>query len=195
VTGLPQIRTKYLDATANLKDFNLLILTSKEALKALQKADKTIFPDAVCVSKATADFAATQGVNVIGYANGYGKELFALIRQKYANRRCYFPHAKVVAFDMVAALQDAGITFTHETVYETFCMPKKETAFENGDIFIFTAPSTVACFMKNYGWQSSFKAVAIGKTTYEALPKTCEKYIAEQTTIVSSIEKARSLQC
>jgi len=193
VTGLPQIQTRYFEATTNVNDCNLLILTSKEALKSLRKTHKTLTIDTVCVSKATADFAAAQGLNVIDYANGYGKELFELVSQKYARRRCYFPRAKIVAFDMVGALNKAGIYVKDEVLYETYCMPKKEVVFRSGDIFIFTAPSVVGCFMKNYGWQNAFKAVAIGQTTFDALPSDCEKYIAEKTTIESSIEKARSL--
>lgn len=171
-----------------------MVLTSKEAAKAVLQTYPQIKTDTICVSSKTAEFAVTKGLKVVDYAFGYGKELYEIILQKYANKKLYFPHGKVLAFDMPFYFKKAGINFKDECVYETICNENNDKiTFLKGDIFIFTSPSTVECFFKNYQWQKEYYAVAIGKTTYEALPNDCKKFMAKHTTIESSIQKARSL--
>ena len=60
-------------------------------------------------------------------------------------------------------------------------------------IIIFTSPSTVECFFKNFVWDESYKAVVIGKTTQKYLPENIEIHIADKPLITSAIEKAFSL--
>ena len=171
-----------------------MVLTSKESIKALINSGVSMEGvEVVCVSQKTAQYAKKMGAVVKDYANGYGKELFAIIESKYRDKKIFFPHAKVLAYDMVSQMQKAGIFFEECCVYETQCSPKKEINFHKDDIVIFTSPSTVECFINNYGLIGGMRVVVIGETTKKALPKGVEVYSAKVTTIESCIEKARSL--
>lgn len=147
----------------------------------------------MCVSTPTAVYAQKMGMRPLQNAHGYGKELFEIVKKNYTDKKIFFPHAKVLAFDMIWHLRQHNIDFQEICVYETLCSAKENVAFKQEDIFIFTSPSTVACFEENYGFFSGLKAVAIGKTTKEALPQGVEVHTAQETSIYSCVAKARSL--
>jgi len=194
VCNLPQIKTLYHHTNIDLDSFDLLIFTSKESIKALQKSGIDLKGvNALCISEKTAHYAKKFHINVLESANGYGKELFEIIQARYKKKKIFFPHAKVLAYDLISKMQDEGIDLKHQCVYETVCEKKQEIRFKKNDIFIFTSPSTVQCFKQNYGFWSGLRAVAIGKTTKEAIPKGVEVFLSKKTTIESCIEKARSL--
>jgi len=194
VCNLPQIKTLYHHTSIDLNPFDLLIFTSKESIKALQKSGIDLKGvSALCISKKTAYYAKKFQMKVLESANGYGKELFEMIQARYKEKKIFFPHAKVLAYDLIAKMQNEGIDFEHQCVYETVCEKKQEIRFKKDDIFIFTSPSTVHCFKQNYGFWSGLRAVVIGETTKDAMPKEAEVFVSKKTTIESCIEKARSL--
>ena len=56
---------------------------------------------------------------------------------------------------------------------------------------IFSSPSSVECFFKNYTWDESYKAVVIGKTTAKYLPSNVEYIISKETSIDVCIKLAK----
>jgi uroporphyrinogen-III synthase len=61
-------------------------------------------------------------------------------------------------------------------------------------IIIFTSPSTIHCFFKNFVWDESYTAVVIGKATKVHLPENAEYVVAERPLIASCIEKAKEIE-
>jgi len=91
-------------------------------------------------------------------------------------------------------LKKAGIDLQEQVIYETGCITyeKREKPVENA-IIIFTSPSTIHCFLKNFSWDESYTAVVIGKSTKVHLPEYADYVVADEPLISSCIEKAKSL--
>lgn len=190
------IEAVYIETDIDLDSFDLCVFTSKEAINALQNSGiKLKGKNAIAVSAKTAEYARQAGMNVCDHAGGYGRELLELIKKKYHDKKLFFPHGKVLAFDLLSPMREANIEFFEQTVYETRCSRGcGKVPFEKDSIFIFTSPSTVRCFFDLYPWREDFYAVAIGKTTRDALPKQCKSVLAEETSIDACIEKASQIE-
>ena len=55
-------------------------------------------------------------------------------------------------------------------MYNTKCKQKINKIPEKNSIIIFSSPSTIKCFLNNFKWDSSYKAISIGKTTAKYFP-------------------------
>jgi len=60
-------------------------------------------------------------------------------------------------------------------------------------IIIFTSPSTIHCFLKNFEWDESYTAVVIGKATKVHLPVDAEYVVADEPLINACIVKAKEI--
>ena len=87
-------------------------------------------------------------------------------------------------------LKDNKINLDEVVAYETSC---KETNIdlEEDSIFIFTSPSSVECFFKQYNWKDSYKAVVIGKTTADYLPKNVDFIMSSETSVDECVNLAK----
>jgi uroporphyrinogen-III synthase len=100
----------------------------------------------------------------------------------------------VVSFDSRAFLKREGIELKEQIIYETFCIDyTKDKTPKKGAIIIFTSPSTIKCFFKNFEWDSSYRAILIGNATKAHLPKECKYRVADEPLIDSCIQKAKEL--
>ena len=64
---------------------------------------------------------------------------------------------------------------------------------EDDSIIIFTSPSSVKCFFNKFSWNSSYKAIVIGKTTATYLPKEIKNYqISSSTSVKDCVTLALS---
>ena len=61
-------------------------------------------------------------------------------------------------------------------------------------IIIFTSPSTIRCFFKNFEWHESYIAILIGHATKEHLPKVCRYVIADEPLIDACVKKAKEVE-
>jgi len=73
----------------------------------------------------------------------------------------------------------------YEEIKNKFGIPKK------GDIFIFTSPSTIKCFLNSFNWDKNYKAVAIGTRTASYFKG--EIVTSEIQTIENCIKIAKNL--
>jgi len=91
-------------------------------------------------------------------------------------------------------LEKAGIELQEQIIYETGCIEytEEEKPVKNA-IIIFTSPSTIHCFLKNFKWDESYTAVVIGRATKVHLPGNAEYVVAGEPLISACIEKAKSL--
>lgn len=125
----------------------------------------------------------------------YGKELADDVQALFSDKKLLYLRPKEVSFNSKAYLEKEGITIEEEIIYETSCRiysplekPKKDA------VIIFTSPSTIKCFLKNFIWDESYRAVVIGKATAAYLPKGCQFVIAEEQLIDSCIKKAIEIE-
>ena len=101
---------------------------------------------------------------------------------------------KEVSFDAKTFLAKAGIALQEQIIYETSCIryEKKDKPGKNA-IIIFTSPSTIHCFLKNFAWDASYTAVVIGEATKVHLPAKVRYEVADRPTIDDCILKAKQI--
>ena len=177
--------------------YDCLIITSKQASKALQQYAKEeyISKPALCISKQSAKSFQELGGQVLSIGKGYGDTLVEKIQQYPKETKWLYLRAKVVASDFVFICKEAGDFIDEKIVYASKCSEELlHVTVPQEAILIFTSPSSVECFLKNHTLLQRHKIVVIGKTTAKALPKNCSYILSDETTIESCMQIAHSLK-
>ena len=193
--ALPMISFELLTDTINFSSCDLLMFTSKQAVLSANTIDGSWknYP-CLAIGKATKKQIESLGGEVI-YApkDFYGESLAKDIQKLFAHQKILYLRPKVVSFDSKAYLAEQGIDLAEQIIYETSCIDYQEKEKpKKGAVIIFTSPSTIRCFFKNFDWDKSYKAVLIGKATQKHLPKECDYVVADEPLIDACIRKAKS---
>jgi len=195
VINLPQIEVKYRDVDLDFTSYDTLIFSSKNGVKSIAEKNtdwKNL--SSFAIGNPTANEIIKLGGRVeyvakSSYGNDFAKELIPLLKHK----KVLFIRAKKVLSNLEKILKEANINLSSQIVYETVCRKKTNEKFKSNSIFIFTSPSTIKCFFKNYEWLDSYKAVCIGDVTAKELPINVSFYISKIQTIDACIELAKTL--
>jgi uroporphyrinogen-III synthase len=194
--SLPIISFTLYEKEIDLESYDTLLFTSKQAVKSAYTLNlKAKEIPALAIGLATANSIVSLGGKVLYQAKKFnGKALSQDIIEKFKEKRILYLRPKVVSFDTKAFLQKAGIFIEEEIIYETSCIgyTQEQKPMKNA-ILIFTSPSTIKCFLRNFEWDESYTAVVIGKATQKYLPKECVYEIANEALISSCIEKAKEI--
>jgi uroporphyrinogen-III synthase len=194
--SLPMIRFKTTADRLNLSQCDTLIFTSKQAVITADSIDKRWkeYP-CIAIGGATKKQIEVLGGRVIYYPKSfYGEQLSTDIATFFRDRKLLYLRPKKVSFDSKTFLFKEGIILEEQVIYETTCIQYdlKDKPVK-GAIILFTSPSTIHCFLKNFQWDESYIAVVIGKSTKVHLPSNCRYEVAEEPLIVSCILKAQTL--
>jgi uroporphyrinogen-III synthase len=168
---LPVIAPVFWDAVIDLSDRDAVIFTSKQAVYALER----LTPEwkelpAFSVGRGTSEaIHAAGGTLFFESSRPYGDTLAEEVTATYANRRFFYPRAAKVVSNLENIFSQNGVDLKSTIVYETRCQPIDTAAIPHQAAIVFTAPSTVACFLARTPWQPGWVAVAIGDRTAEAL--------------------------
>jgi len=194
-TPLPMIEFKLTAKELDLSWCDTILFSSKQAVVFANRLNKEWkSKKIVAVGPATKDMALKLGAKDVYYPKEYYGEVLANdVIKHFSNRKILYIRPKVVSFDSYSFLKKHGVDIKEAIIYETLCKSYKDTTLEKNSTIIFTSPSTIECFFKNFKWDSSFKAVVIGKKTLKNLPKYVEVAVADTQTIKSCIKKAKSL--
>ncbi len=195
VINLPQIKLTCKDVKLDLTPYEALIFSSKNAVLAINKINnnwKKI--RSYLIGRQTAKTVKKLGGNIefissSSYGDDFAKELIDLLKDK----KVIFLRAKTVLSNLENILKNADIDLTSKVIYETTCREKTNEVIQNNSVIIFTSPSTVDCFFKNYKWDKSYKAVFIGDVTAKAFPLVISSHISKIQTIKACIELAKTL--
>ncbi len=108
-------------------DFSLydhLILTSKQAVKALKHYPKTDFLDkkALCISQATAKAYSDIGGKILEVGKGYGDLLIDTIKTYPKTTKWLYLRAQIVASDFGEVLRKEGFYIDEQIVYKSECL-------------------------------------------------------------------------
>lgn len=195
VTNLPQIKITCKERNLDLSSYDALIFSSKNGVKSIAKINhdwKNI--PSFAIGTPTAN-AIIQFGGILAYTakSSYGNDFAQELISRLRNRKVLFLRAKKVLSDLENILRNSGIDLTSKIVYETTCRDKTDEKIEENSIFIFTSPSTIECFFKNYEWHKSYKAVCIGHVTANAIPKNVSLHVSKTQTIDACIELAKTL--
>ena len=190
------LKITFFQPEIDFSDIDYLILTSKQAVKALQNYDKKeyITKKALCISKATAKAYEEIGGEVLDIGKGYGDTLVEKIQNYPLSTRWLYLRAEIVASDFVSILQQQGYDIQEKIVYKSECSQKiLHVNVANDAILIFTSPSSVRCYLQHHTFLSTQHIIVIGKTTAKTIPQTHNYILSEDTTVQSCIEIAKKI--
>ncbi len=191
--SLPMIRFETTATKIDFLDIDTLMFTSKQAVITANNIDKSWKNySSIAIGGATKAKIEELGGEVIFYPKKfYGKELASNIKEFFSHRKILYLRPQKVSFDSRAFLEKDGINLKEQIIYKTLC--KKYLSKDKpikGSTIIFTSPSTINCFFKNFSWDSSYTAILIGEATKTHLPKYCKYKVADKPLIDSCIKKA-----
>lgn len=188
---------KFNKFNIDLSEFDALIVTSKNGINSL-KFNSIILADILvfAIGKATAlsckEFGFTQIYEAL---NSHGSEFGAEILEKLYGKRVLFIKAKETISNLDIYFNQNGIDISVIDGYENLILKKDISSKpKSNSILIFTSPINVRAFIQNLGWDDSYKAVAIGKATAQALKPYTDPIISKSQTIKDCVELAKSLK-
>lgn len=177
------------------KKYDAIIFTSKNAVKALEynqimpslKTD--IYTIGIPTFKAAKNFGFE---NIyIGRArtgNAFACEISHLLVRK---KRVLYLKAEKTVSKLNLILERDGVRLDCIEAYENkFVKVDISLKPPSSAVLIFTSPFNVECFVKNFGWDESWRAVAIGKITAQSLEKYCEVAICGKVSIKDCVQTA-----
>jgi uroporphyrinogen-III synthase len=172
------------------------MFTSKQAVVSAQAIDprwKEL--PAVAIGPATAAQIRRLGGKVLHQPpEFYGKSLAEELVRLFRDRKLLYLRPEKISFDSRGFLAKAGIELKEQVIYRTVCRRyRSEEAPPSGAVVVFTSPSTIHCFLENFGWRPDYRAVVIGRATLEHLPEGCAHAVAEHPSIDACLEKARKI--
>jgi len=194
--SIKSLEVRFLKPTIDFNNYDYLIITSKQTVKALEQYDKKEFIDipALCVSIKTATSYEKYGGKILAVGDGYGDNLVKNIKEFSKETKWLYLRAELIASDFVHRSQNDGYDIDEEILYVSECSQEILDVRVNDDsILIFTSPSAISCFLKNNTINPDAKVIVIGKTTASSLPEGIEYQISEKTSIDSCIELAFTL--
>lgn len=197
IVWLNLCKIKFFKFDVNLNKFDAIIVTSKNSINALKfnsiaLADILVF----AIGKATAlsckEFGFTQ---IYEAQNSHGSEFGAEILEKLYGKKVIFIKAKETISNLDIYFTQNGIDISVIDGYENLILKKDISSKpKSNSILIFTSPINVRAFIQNLGWDDSYKAVAIGKATAQALKPYTDPIISKSQTIKDCVELVKSLK-
>ncbi|BEG57622.1 Uroporphyrinogen-III synthase HemD [Helicobacter sp. NHP21005] len=177
-----------------LPSLKALLFTSKHAPLSLEHSLKNTdtlaflksLPAFVLALK-SAQVAKDLGFNVAfvgqsGHAKGFVKEIEGLLPNP-----TLFVRAQEVATHALDFLPSL-IAYQNTPLK----LPKEQRPQPNS-VLIFTAPSSYRHFLENFAWDSSYTAIAIGTSTFNAFDPHICAHLSPQTSLEACIELAKTL--
>ncbi len=173
-------------------NYDYLILTSKQASKALEQYEKEEYIEkkALCISTQTAKSYERLGGKVLELGSGYGDDMKAIIKKYPKEIKWLYLRAESIASNFASELQEEKYNIEESVVYKSECSEViQDVQVQKNTVLIFTSPSSVKCFLKTHQIEEDKEVIVIGKTTAKALPKQIKYKIAKEKTIQSCFEE------
>ena len=191
--NLNLLHIEYFPINIELESYEAIIFTSKNSVKAIKLSNINISTKEVY----SIGSGTTKALNNINIQPLYtadsktGDEFGAILSEKLQGKKVIFFRAKEIISNIANTLQSSGVMVDEYITYETSCHRNVQSTIPPNSIIIFSAPSTVECFLKNFTWEKSYKAVAIGSVTLQALPSYIEVVQSDEHTLESCVKKAK----
>ena len=185
------LEISFFKPSIQFSQYDYLILTSKQAVKALSQYNNGDYnmKQALCISKATAlSFQKANG-KILEIGSGYGDNLSEIISSYPKDRKWLYLRAKEVASNFAQVSLYQGYDIDEIVVYKSSCsLNIKTIKIRQKAILIFTSPSSVKCFLKYHKLNEDYKVIVIGNTTAKTLPTDIKPMIAEEPSIESCLK-------
>ncbi|WP_104753181.1 uroporphyrinogen-III synthase [Helicobacter salomonis] len=183
-----------LSAPIALKPLQALIFTSKHAPLALEYSLENTpalaflktLPVFVLAAK-SAQTARSLGFHVVFTGKSAQAPTFAQEIQSQLPPRALFVRAKTTASNSLDHLSSLIVYENRPLILSQEYKPKPHS------ILIFTAPSTYHAFLANFSWEESYKAIAIGASTFKAFDPAICAYQSPKPSLEACITLAKTL--
>ncbi|MDY0193068.1 MAG: uroporphyrinogen-III synthase [Aliarcobacter butzleri] len=194
VENLEVFQIEYIKSDIDLKKYDALVFTSKNGVKAINSfnQDWKNIPSYAIAQKTANTIIKLGGVVEFIGNSGHGNDFAYELKNVLKDKKVLYVKALKTVSNLPNILKENGISLDEIITYKTSCK-KSNIILEENSIFIFTSPSSVECFFKQYSWKNSYKAIAIGKTTAEFLPSNINYEISSQTSVEECIKLAKQL--
>lgn len=187
---------KFKKFNINLNDFDSLVITSKNSIKALKYNDIKFFDlEIFSIGDGSTKEALEFGFSKIYTAkNSYGDEFAHEISPFLKNKKVLFLRAKDVVSNVSGILRQGCVNLKEILAYENsfLNLPKGLQPPKNSTI-IFTSPSNVDGFLKNFDLDLSYKIIVIGKKTQSKIENFPNLILSQKQSIKYCIEIAKKL--
>lgn len=197
VENLPTIEFETVTTKIDFENIDLLLFTSKQAVITVDSINKEWHKiPSIAIGSGTRDeIIKMGGTTILTSTKFYGNDLAREIIDNFSDKTILYLRPEIVSSNITEILLNANINIFEQVTYKTQCikydMSQKPPL---NSIIIATSPSTLNCFMQNFGWCESYMVVAIGKTTAATLANNINFVISNKPTINSCIEKANELE-
>ncbi|MDN5102004.1 uroporphyrinogen-III synthase [Aliarcobacter butzleri] len=194
VENLEVFQIEYIKSDVDLKKYDALVFTSKNGVKAINSfnQDWKNIPSYAIAQKTANTIMELGGVVEFIGNSGHGNDFAYELKNVLKDKKVLYVKALKTVSNLPNILKENGIFLDEIIAYKTSCK-KSNIILEENSIFIFTSPSSVECFFKQYLWKNSYKAIVIGKTTAEFLPSNINYEISSQTSVEECIKLAKQL--
>ncbi|MDN5113373.1 uroporphyrinogen-III synthase [Aliarcobacter butzleri] len=194
VENLEVFQIEYIKSDVDLKKYDALVFTSKNGVKAINSfnQDWKNIPSYAIAQKTANTIIKLGGVVEFIGNSGHGNDFAYELKNVLKDKKVLYVKALKTVSNLPNILKENGIFLDEIIAYKTSCK-KSNIILEENSIFIFTSPSSVECFFKQYSWKNSYKAIVIGKTTAEFLPSNANYEISSQTSVEECIKLAKQL--
>lgn len=194
VENLEVFQIEYIKSDIDLKKYDALVFTSKNGVKAINSfnQDWKNIPSYAIAQKTANTIIKLGGVIEFIGNSGHGNDFAYELKNVLKDKKVLYVKALKTVSNLPNILKENGIFLDEIITYKTSCK-KSNIILEENSIFIFTSPSSVECFFKQYSWKNSYKAIVIGKTTAEFLPSNINYEISSQTSVEECIKLAKQL--
>lgn len=188
----------YLDFEVDFSKFDCLIISSKNALKALKLSKSKINFDTMvyAVGEKSANYAKEFGFKNVKFpTKAYGKNLASEYLHEFKNKKCLYLRAREICSGLDEYLLKEGVALEQVIVYENISLKPKinQEQIHHPGVFIFSAPSSVERFLNFFHLEKNDKVVVIGKSTALKLQNFPNLYLCKEQDLNSCIKLAKSL--
>ena len=192
IENLEVFKIDYVKTEIDFFKYDALIFTSKNAIYSVDSFNKDWKEiPSYAIAQKTADIikklnGKIEFIGNSGHGNDFAKEIIPFLK----NKKVLYVKALKTVSNLVNLLKENDVLIDEVVTYKTSCKESTKV-LENNSIFIFTSPSTIECFFKQYSWKDSYKAIVIGKTTAKYLPKDVNYEISLETSVDECIKLAK----
>jgi len=186
----PVLGFMYLDCHIDFNEYDLLVITSQNALLAI-KNDKQqwINKKILTVGQATQELAIQMGaLDVVCSSVNNAKSMILENISLIQSRKTLYLRGKRVSTDIKSILKLQNINIYEKIVYENFCnIDNISLKIEKNSWVILSSPFIVECFCNNFDLQD-YKIMLFGKKLFKKMPKHSKYQISPKDTIKDTVE-------
>ena len=197
VKNLKVCEIEFLKFSVDLSKFEALVITSKNSIKALKFNNiKKVNLKVFSIGDGSSKEALKYGFSDIYTAkNSHGNEFANEIASFLKDKKTLFLKAEKTVSDVGEILSENGAILTKITAYKNKFLNLDESLKPPlGSTLIFSSPSNVEGFIKNFGKiDENYKIVAIGNATAKLLSSHKNLIISQKQSIDECLNLAKNL--